>query len=352
MNRAGMSCPFVAGPKIKELNRFAGRREELKFLADRMSGSQPVSVNVVGERRIGKSSLLYHFWQTWAQRVAASARFAVFYTDLQQDDPASEDAFFQLLAKLLLTRSTLCQDSQVQAALSATPFTRQDFAAALEHLAGRSLLPVFCLDEFEMLLKRPEQFGDPFFDHLRGLMNANRLMFIFASREPVDVYAKEQKLTSGFFNLGQLLPLDKFSEAEADELVNLPDRNNPALNAKEQRLARKWGGRHPYLLQLAGQCLFEARQAGKDAAWAKRQFTAQRERLKKDGVLTKPRSFKALLESSLSALKQTAEAAEHCGKILLFLILAALLAGIIYGVWTGKLTWSAAGDWLLKLIGK
>ena len=205
MNRAGMSCPFVAGPKIKELNRFAGRREELKFLADRMSGSQPVSVNVVGERRIGKSSLLYHFWQTWSQRVAASARFAVFYTDLQQDDPASEDAFFQLVAKLLLTRSTLCQDSQVQAALSATPFTRQDFAAALELLAGRSMLPVFCLNEFETLLKRSEQFGDSFFDHLRGFMDNSRLMLIIASREPVDVYAKEQQLTSAFFNLGHLL---------------------------------------------------------------------------------------------------------------------------------------------------
>ncbi len=198
------ACPFVAGPKIDDPRCFVGRREELKFLAARMSGSQPVSVNVTGERRIGKSSLLCQFWRTWEQRVDAPARFAVFYADLQEADPASEDAFFQLLAKTLLTRPALHRDSDINAALSKFPFTRQDFSAALDLLARRSLLPVFCLDEFEMLLKRKEQFGDPFFDHLRGLMNANRLMFIFASREPVDVYAKEQQLTSGFFNLGHL----------------------------------------------------------------------------------------------------------------------------------------------------
>ena len=189
----------------------------------------------------------------------APARFAVFYTDLQEADPASEDAFFQLLAKLLLTRPALHRDIDINAALSKSPFTRQDFAAALDLLAGRSLLPVFCLDEFEMLLKRKEQFGDPFFDHLRGLMNANWLMFIFASREPVDVYAKEQQLTSGFFNLGHL-----------------------------RRLARKWGGRHPCLLQLAGQVLFEAKRDGKKPAWAKKAFVAQSKRLRKESVLNRP----------------------------------------------------------------
>ena len=132
----------------------------------------------------------------------------------------------------------------------------------------------------------------------------------------------------------------------------LPVDGEPALDSEERQLALDWGGRHPYLLQMAGLLLWEAGQGGKSNRWAKKHFEEQRVRLKKEGVLTKPRSLKALLDGGLSALKKMAEAAEHSGKILLFFILVALLVGVVYGVSTGQLTWSAAGDWLLKLIGK
>ena len=273
------ACPFVAGPKIDDPRCFVGREEELRTLAARMSGAQPISVNVVGERRIGKSSLLWQFTQTWAQRVDEPARYAVVFVDLQSNDPPTEDAFFQLLAKTLLTRPTLRQDSLLVAMLSVEPFTRIDFAAALDLLSNHGLLPVFCLNEFEMLLKkRPEQFGDSFFDHLRGFMDASRLMLIISSRKPLDVYANEQKLTSAFFNLGQIEILHEFTDEEAEELLFLPSPLAPALNLEERRLARKWGGRHPYLLQLAALKLFDARQTDKDKDWAKQQFERERDR--------------------------------------------------------------------------
>lgn len=309
MNLPRTSCPFIAGPKIEDPLLFVGRRDELCSLADRMSGSQPVSVNVVGERRIGKSSLLWQFCRTWEQRAAAPARFAVFHACLQLEDPPSEDAFFRLLTKLLLTRPALRQDSEVQAAFSVSPLTCQDFAAGLDLLAGRGLLPVFCLDEFEMLLKRKEQFGDCFLDHLRGLMEGSRLMFIVASCKPVHVHVKEQKLTSNAFNNAYLLRLGEFSDDEADELLLLPDPAAPALDPEERRLARKWGGRHPYRLQLAGQALFEARRAGKDAAWAKRQFAEQSEQLKKESVWTRPLPVKAIARGAVEDAEKWKKAA-------------------------------------------
>ena len=61
--------PFMAGPKITDPRLFVGRNEELHTIASRLTGEQPVSVNIVGRRRIGKSSLLYHFFQTYEQRV-------------------------------------------------------------------------------------------------------------------------------------------------------------------------------------------------------------------------------------------------------------------------------------------
>ena len=357
MTHATALSPFVAGPMITRPELFVGRKEELRTLTGWMSGAQPVSVNVVGERRIGKSSLLYHFFQTWEQRVSSPSRFVVVYLDLQAKTPPGEAALYQALGSALTQQPAIQQIGPLRTALSPLPGTHKEFSTLLDAFSVRDLLPVFCLDEFEVLLKlkSDEQFTDSFFDQLRGCMNAGQLMFILSSRKPLDVYAGKQNLTSAFFNLGQVLKLEEFTDEEADELVALPmpgRENFPALSTKDQKLARQWGGRHPCLLQLAAISLVEARQFRKKTAWAKRHFAEQRKRLKKEGVLTKPRSLTALLDNSLGALKKMAEAAGYIGKILSVLLLSALLIGLIYGLWTGQLTWTAAGEWLLKLMGK
>ncbi|WP_446008620.1 AAA-like domain-containing protein [Candidatus Electrothrix sp.] len=272
------SCPFVAGPMITDPHLFVGRKNELRILAGRMSGAQPTSLNVVGERRMGKSSLLYHFFQTWEHRVSSPNRFVVVYLDLQAKTPSSEAAFFQALGRALARQQTIQRVEPLRRTLLAPPRTSQGFVDLLEQCTNHVLLPVFCLDEFEVLLKNSEQFTDCFFDQLRGCMNAGHLMFILSSRRPLDVYAGEQNLTSAFFNLGHVVELGEFSEEEADELVCLPVDGEPALDAEERQLARQWGGRHPYLLQLAGLSLWEARQAGKSTRRAKGEFERQRRR--------------------------------------------------------------------------
>jgi uncharacterized protein len=61
--------PFVAAGMIEDTTRFVGRKDELHAIASRMKGDQPTSINIVGEKHIGKSSLLHYFVLTWQQRV-------------------------------------------------------------------------------------------------------------------------------------------------------------------------------------------------------------------------------------------------------------------------------------------
>jgi hypothetical protein len=335
------SCPFVAGPKITDPALFVGRKEELRFLAGRMNGSQPVSVNVVGERLSGTSSLLWHFTDMWAQMGPDPGRFLVVFICLRLAKPRTEAEFYRTLAKALHDKLP-----DVPVVSSSNAFKEK----ILDKLAERRLLPVFCLDEFEKLFDHKDELKKDFYDGLHSLTNTNRMMLIIATRRPVEIIAGEHQLLSAFFNFGQLCELKDFRDEEAEELLRLPVSGPPVLDLEERQQARRWGGRSPWQLQLAALFLFEARQNGKSLSWAKKAFERERaRRLKKE---TKPRSFKALLDSGFSILKQMAEAAVDIGKILLLLILLALLAGIIYGVSTGKLTWSAAGDLLLKLIGK
>jgi hypothetical protein len=175
-------------------------------------------------------------------------------------------------------------------------------------------------------------------------------MLIIATRRPVKVCGAEHQLLSAFFNFGQLCELKEFSDEEAEELLLLPSPLAPALDTEERRLARKWGGSQPHLLQLAALCLFDARQAGKDAVWPKKRFEAQRSQIKPDSIWTRPLGL--VLRSCRTLLDPLAEDSEKCRKVLINIVLP--LAGLIVvacALLTGKVQPAAALDWLLKKTG-
>ncbi len=61
-----MHNPFTIGSMIQNPAEFVGRMAELQFLLTRLRSLQ--SCSVVGERRIGKSSLLYHLHPSVTRR--------------------------------------------------------------------------------------------------------------------------------------------------------------------------------------------------------------------------------------------------------------------------------------------
>ena len=272
-------CPFIAGPMIRDPRLFVGRKAELRMLARRLEGAQPISVNVVGERRIGKSSLLYHFYQTWTSRVKNAQSTIVIYLSLQDARAQTEDGFYRALLSLLSQHLYGKQNRQLRERLQKTPTDRTGFSAAIRQCGYADLRPVFCLDEFEALLKRRKRFGDDFYDGLRTLMDVCPVMFVVASKRPLEIYRWRHNLTSPFFNQGHTLTLGEFSSEEATDLVRLPSSTvpgtQPALSLEGQQLARRWARRHPYLLQLAADALWQAGDEGKDTDWAHARYKAQ-----------------------------------------------------------------------------
>lgn len=281
------SCPFVAGPKITDSRLFVGRTAELQLITSQMTAVQPVSVNVVGPRRIGKSSLLYHFYQTYTQRVSDPDRYIVIYLSLQETQCQREDGFYESVAQRLLHHLTVQRNSALLEPLRVKPFNRLAFCAAMGQYKRQGVLPVLCLDEFGPLFRHPQEFDNGFFDNLRSLMESSVLMLVVASHRQLDFYQRRHKLTSAFFKRWQALKLSELTEAAAEELVSLPASKisgaTAALSTQEQRLVRQWGGRHPYLLQLAASLLYEASQLGQDASWAKAEFDKEARLVSKSG---------------------------------------------------------------------
>ena len=270
------SCPFSASGMITDPRYFVGRREELNSLTNRMIAAQPTSVNVVGKKRMGKSSLLYHFYQTYEQRVSEPGKYVVVYLSLQDGNCKEENSFYQVVAEKFLQQSKVRNRRNLRNPWKNFSGDRLGFSQAIWAWEKAKVLPILCLDKFEEWLDKPQEFNNDFYDNLRSLLDSNVLMLIIASESSLKRYAQEKNLTSDFFNLGHVLTLNGLTEMEAEDLVELPRGNNPGLSIDKQKLALAWGERHPYKLQLAGCYLWEAenQKPPKDEEWAKEKFLA------------------------------------------------------------------------------
>ncbi|HIK13027.1 MAG TPA: AAA-like domain-containing protein [Oscillatoriaceae cyanobacterium M33_DOE_052] len=298
------SCPFIAGPTIDDPKYFIGRDAQLNDMKDRMTAPQPTSISLVGEHRIGKSSLLYRFFQYWnpdrfpprgsgggvvrrfAQLLKLGKKrppYAVIYLDLQDATCQTQAGFYRAIATAAKDHPIVEQYGQHhhwQRLWQNTTLDGMTFAKAVKACKEGGVLLVLCLDKFDALFQHPEEFDNGFYDSLHSLINHSHLMLIVATLKNLEVYRQEQTLTSSFFNVGHVLKLEEFTPAEAAELVKLPkgsaalsvEEPKPALIVEDQEKALQWGGRHPYRLQLAGYCLWQARQQDKDIPWAKAKF--------------------------------------------------------------------------------
>jgi hypothetical protein len=267
-----MPNPFFFGGHITDPDKFVGRKAELRRIASLLETAhtgQMQSVSIVGERRIGKSSLLYHLKQTYPHRLSQPDCYCFAYIDLQS---ARHDTLPDLLTGILkeLLACAHPADHAGENALRRLRTSRNDgaltldrFEKALATLSGElHLCPVICLDEFERLIEKPTEFTNDLYNSWRSLISQSQAAFIIASHKPLPELAQSKQLTSSFFNVFTLLPLDEFTDEEADELVARGKTCDRPFFDDECRRIRKLAGRHPARLQLACRALYEAKGKG------------------------------------------------------------------------------------------
>ena len=93
-------CPFV--PRGKAAASFVGRREEVRLIVGQMERDTPTSINVVGDRQMGKSSLLAHVASSYESLLDHGNRVVALYLSLQGANCRDQASFYQTLARELL----------------------------------------------------------------------------------------------------------------------------------------------------------------------------------------------------------------------------------------------------------
>jgi len=269
--------PFIVGPKIGDPRLFVGRKDELQAIINCMDGAQPTSINIVGERRIGKTSLLYHLEQTWTNRVRDASRFVLIRLSMQKSGMCKKRGFFNTVAQELLRQPLVSGRSDLVNALQKNPMKGPEFADAMAVFDQKGLLPVLCLDEFHKLFDYPKEFDDDFYDGLRSVMDESHIVMIAATPVPIMKYKRKHRLTSTFFNQARTISLKRLKPDEVKDLLSLPASGVPsALNPRERQLAHEWSNTtHPYILQMAADALCQARLTGRNEAWARKKFNEE-----------------------------------------------------------------------------
>ena len=166
------NSPFQNRHKITNQEEFFGRNDEYASIISRLGNTQ--SCSIVGERRIGKSSLLWHICQTANGKLDESYKF--FYHDLQ-------GAKYHTLAGFCNNsrRRGNSQANWIKEENSANK-NRVAFTDQIIERTQKGDKIILCFDEFEILFKHKNEFNDDFFDHLRSEINANNLSFVTASK--------------------------------------------------------------------------------------------------------------------------------------------------------------------------
>ena len=102
-----MPNPFTNRRMITDPRQFFGRKHELAQIYSRLEPDQPQNVSIVGEHRIGRSSLLYHVLQTHPQQLTRRPhRYLVVYLDAQGAH-TSADAFRAAVLRALQANATM-----------------------------------------------------------------------------------------------------------------------------------------------------------------------------------------------------------------------------------------------------
>jgi len=239
--------PFYHRGPVRDPDYFFGREAETEQVAHLLLVSQ--SVSIVGPRRIGKTSFLYHL-------LSEPVRSSFGLT--------APGHILALLSAEGLAAATV---SEVYAAFletlaEALPAAERPPAATLDYHGLDQTLKTLCargcrlallIDEFEALAGNPAL--DPsFFSGLRGLATRYTLSFVVASQRPLIslAFADRSVLSSPFFNISATVPLGLFTAEQSRAMTTaLLERGAAALPEAALEAVAALAGPHPFFAQLA-----------------------------------------------------------------------------------------------------
>jgi eukaryotic-like serine/threonine-protein kinase len=237
--------PYLNRVMIQDQQSFFGRRRELSRIFSRIGVERPQSVSVVGERRIGKSSLLYHLSLPEVQSTFVPDRSSVIviFVDFQQLRTITLQDFFGIL---------LSQIRRIDPEIAGSaPGGYRSFQQAQERLTEKNKRLILLFDEFDAITSNPV-FDRDFYAFLRSVANNSAVAYVTSSKTELQRLCHSSNIAdSPFFNIFSTLHLRPFEREEALELITSPSRNAGVPLEPYSEDILQLSGFFPFYIQIA-----------------------------------------------------------------------------------------------------
>jgi hypothetical protein len=252
--------PFFHRGPIDERDYFFNRQQEVAQALGLLRSLQNVAL--VGQRRIGKTSLLSHLADPAIHtgHGLSPAKYLFVHLDGEELTELDDGEIRSVMAEELTAVLEAAGHQGLDLDLPEGSVEYRTFRHAVRRLTQQGTKLVFCFDEFEGLGANP-RLGPSFFSSLRGLTGHLDVAYVTASRTPIHTlaYAQPETLSSPFFNTFAPLYLGLFSDDDARGLVEtLATRASATFASDLVHLVMELAGPHPLMLQIAGFHTFEA----------------------------------------------------------------------------------------------
>jgi AAA+ ATPase superfamily predicted ATPase len=260
------SNPFTFGNPIRDPERFIGREEEIRQITNRLLSSARESTSIVGERRIGKTSLLKYLTNP---EIAAAfglspEDYCLVYIDFQGLNDITPQRFWQRVLQLMARTLGDGDRREVLRELSQQEYIDLfDLEDLFDSIGADGTHVVLLMDEFEYVTQNPN-FDSDFFGGLRSLAIHYNLSLVPATRrELVELCHSDEIKGSPFFNIFATVVLKPFSREETDQLINnYAETAGIQFSSEENLFIHETGGGYPFFVQMIGHYLVAGREAG------------------------------------------------------------------------------------------
>src|SRR5262249_33375222 len=247
-----LANPYLNRVAIKDPDQFFGRQREVSKIFSRIGSARPQSISVVGDRRIGKSSLL-NFVNDPAVRARHLDRhesYAFAFIDLQQRRKLSVTEFFKELFAILAKETADKSIEKLEPGFDSLREMLERFRAA-----GRKLVVLF--DEFDAITTN-RAFDLEFYSFLRSIANNYDVAYVTSSARDLQELCHTQLIAdSPFFNIFTNVFLRAFTRTEAVQLITRPSAAaGIPLEGYIKRIT-EIAGHFPYFLQIGCAAYFD-----------------------------------------------------------------------------------------------
>lgn len=248
-----MENPYIPGGPVKDPGMFFGREDTLTRIFKDIGRKQMQSHCIIGERRIGKTSLLNQVMCNEVQeRYIKGVESIVFVkTDITLFPDASPSVLFEKWSKDIFKISGQ--------ALSTEP-GYLSFRGLVENVTETGYRIIILLDEFEATAEY-SNLNRGFFEFLRALTQNYDISFVLFSRIPLQFLMKKEKFSSRFsspfFNTLNISYLKFLRESTSKRLIAEPSQKVGTDISNFTEFILEQAYYHPYLLQQLCHIVFD-----------------------------------------------------------------------------------------------